>query len=519
MAASQQSCPRLPAGIDAVSNFTALVLVLNRVFSHSHPKTDSCIMAKDHPFQMLFETLGRVPLAHAESVNREAKEQLVDLLSVPLDREGRCILLRAPRAGHGKTHMLSRVQYQFRASHEFIPLRASRGYQIDASTTLEDVLSCFLEIVPEGGGRTRLDELTRRIFSAALQPLVISGEVPCQDKDGALTALRERPVETFDFHDPSAVTAQWTKENFEVLGERLGLELAKECGVPIRQVAFWVESLFAYASAPADHPNRYRDLMEAVDVAESGEALAMSRLEALLGVVALLRRVVLVADELEGFSSDNHAALRLATFIGSVRQSVAKVDVIISLNQDVWNGVFVPCLSDGLADRLSENLVELQPLTQEQMIALLESRVPGMGERVLAKLNREAAGTHARGLIRQAGLVWQQTMKQPLPQAVPDQNPAREAETPKEVPKEVAVKAPEASPVVPQAVEIEPADDYGFVDEKKPLAAADSKSAASESKEAVEKSEATENKRDVSDEERMEELLRQFRDRFGQSGL
>ncbi len=501
----------MPAGIDRRQNLEALVLVLCRVCAQSVREIDPLDMAKDHPFQMLFETLGRVPMAHAESVNREAKEQLSELLSVPLDREGRCILLRAPRAGHGKTHMLSRVQYRLRDSHEFIPLRASCGYQIDAQTTLEDVLTYFLDIVQEGGGRTRLDDLTRRIFSAALQPLVISGEVPCQDKDGALAALRERPVETFDFHDEGAVTAQWTKENFGVLGERLGIELSKECGLPIRQVAFWVESLFAYASAPIDHPHRYRDLMAAVDASESGEALAMARLEALLGIVALLRRVVLVADELEGFSSDNHAALRLATFIGSVRQSVAKVDVIISLNRDVWETVFVPCLSGGLADRLSENVVELEPLSEAQMVALLESRVPGMGQRVLSRLDSEAAGTHARGVIRQAGLIWQQTMKQPMPQVLPDEAFAK----PKE---EVAADKPDRSDI-PKAVEIEAAEDYGFVDEKRPLGEVKVDSEEKKSDASAESPESPENKGDVSDVERMEELLRQFRQRFGQSSL
>ena len=32
--------------------------------------------------------------------------------SVPVEKPGRCILLRAPRAGHGKTHLLSRIQHQ-----------------------------------------------------------------------------------------------------------------------------------------------------------------------------------------------------------------------------------------------------------------------------------------------------------------------------------------------------------------------------------------------------------------------
>ena len=91
-------------------------------------------MANDHPFQVLFETLGRLPVAHAEAVNRRAYEILYDILSVPLEKSGRCILLRAPRAGHGKTHLLSRIQHHLGANHEFIPLHAAFGCQIDAAT-------------------------------------------------------------------------------------------------------------------------------------------------------------------------------------------------------------------------------------------------------------------------------------------------------------------------------------------------------------------------------------------------
>ena len=78
-------------------------------------------MANEHPFQMLFETLGRVPAAHAESVNRQAYEILSDILSVPVEKPGRCILLRAPRAGHGKTHLLSRIQHQLGATPRVHP--------------------------------------------------------------------------------------------------------------------------------------------------------------------------------------------------------------------------------------------------------------------------------------------------------------------------------------------------------------------------------------------------------------
>ncbi len=405
-------------------------------------------MANEHPFQHLFETLGLVPAAHADPVNRQAYEVLSDILSVPLEKPGRCILLRAPRAGHGKTHLLSRIQHQLGASHEFIPLHAAFGSRIDATTVIDDTLRRLVRQLPAADGLCMLDLVARRSFAAALQPLVGSGEVPSQDREGALTALRTRPVETFDFHHPNAVTAHWARENFEVLGRRLSLELAQRCGLPVREIAFWVDALFRFASAPLENPERVRVLVESVP---SGADVAIERLEALLGLLTLQMRVVLVADDLEGFSADESAALRLAAFLGALRHSVDRLDVILSLNQDIWESTFAPRLSGGLADRLSEVVVELEPLKEAEMEALLDSRVPGLGRRVLDHIDIGSAGTHARGLIRAAGMAWLKATAMdaapPVAAAVQVPAPAKEADS---------WSAPEFALVSPVAIPAEP---------------------------------------------------------------
>ena len=428
-------------------HFPPSVLVEMKEGMQSSRDSTRKTMAQEHPFQMLFETLGRLPHAHADPVNRRAYETLYDILTVPLEKTGRCILLRAPRAGHGKTHLLSRIQHHLAATHEFIPLHASFGCQIDASTVIDDALRRLLRPLPASGGLCVLDLVTRRLFAAALQPLVASGEVPCQDREGALTALRTRPIETFDFHHPNAVTAHWTREHFEVLGQRLSVELASRCDLPIREVAFWVEALFRFAATPVENPVRLRVLAESVHEGNPGGVVLTERLEALLGMLAQLMRVVLVADDLEGFSTDETAALRLAAFLGGLRQSVERLDVVLSLNQDVWENAFLPKLSGGLADRLSETVVELTPLTEEEMVALLESRVPGLGARVLAHVDRAEAGTHARGLLRAAGLAW-------LRATAMDSQPPAPASPPQEMPTPAAVEPPpvvleSAPPLVP----------------------------------------------------------------------
>ena len=446
-------------------------------------------MASDHPFQTLFETLGRLPVAHAEEVNRKATEVLRDILSVPVEKPGRCILLRAPRAGHGKTHLLSRTEHQLGATHEFIPLHASFGCQIDAATVIDDTLRRLLRPLPAGGGLCVLDLVTRRLFAAALQPLVISGEVPCQDREAALTALRTRPVETFDFHHPQAVTAHWARENFDILGQRLSVEIAQRCGLPVREVAFWVEHLFRFAATPPEHTPRLREIGDAAHAGGPADSVLMERLEALLGMLTLLMRVVLVADELEGFSTDETAALRLAAFLGVLRQSVERLDVILSLNRDVWDNAFVPKLSGGLVDRLSEVVVELDALTDEEMVALLESRVPGMGSRILARIDRTRAGSHARGVIRAAGEAWGQALAEEARAAT---TPSAAPATPPPPPGDFTIPVP--APVEMAGASVEPPRPQPAGPEVPPATP-------------------------PPDPDRVDDLLRQFRERYGKGGV
>jgi hypothetical protein len=377
--------------------------VKRRRFQQNFPLRMTMSMANDHPFQQLFENLGRLPTFHADLVNRRAFEVLSEILVAPLEQPGRCVLLRAPRAGHGKTHLLARLQRTLGASHEFIPLHAPFGCKIDGLSVLTDTLRSLAKPLPASGGLCVFDLVARRLFSLALQPLVKSGEVPCQDREGALAALRLRPIETFDFHHPNAVTAHWARDNFQVLGQRLGLELASRSGAPLRDVAYWVDILFRFSSTAVERASRMEVLAEPI---QHPAGLELERLEALLGLLALLKRVVLVADDLEVFATDDSAALRLAGFLGALRQSVDRLDVILSLNRDLWDSAFVPRLSNGMVDRLAEFVVELEPLREDEMVALLDSRVPGLGARVLKRIDREAAGYHARGLLRAAGIEW-----------------------------------------------------------------------------------------------------------------
>lgn len=350
--------------------------------------------------QPYFEHFGQDGAVHAAGVNEDAERKLGQLLQVPLEGLGRGVLLRAPRAGYGKTHVLERVRKLIGSGHEFIPLRPLDGSRPDPAAAVEDTLRRLTRQLPAGGGLTSLDVLARNLFSLGLQPLVASGEVPCQDRDAASDALLKRPVETFDFHHPQAVTAQWTRENFEVLGPRISLEVSRRTGCSLNQVAFWMAALFRFAVAPPEQAGRGGMLTQTAT-----DGASVERFGTLLALLSRMRRVVVVVDDLEAVHGNPAGARQVAGFLATTRQEAPRADIVVSVNDDVWESAFVPALSGGLLDRLSEVVITLGALTDGEVLSLLESRGHGDPREVARHMPLRAEDRHARRVLRLASEV------------------------------------------------------------------------------------------------------------------
>lgn len=359
-----------------------------------------------NPFDHAFEMLGREPQVTTEEVNAEALEKLTQALTSRARDRGRMVLLRSPRAGFGKTHLLMRLHQRVAHTHEFIPLEPSKGKELDAQSVLDAVLRRFSRILPAGGGLTVLDLLARRILASGLEPLVKSGEVPSQDRESALQALQTRPVETFDFHNEEAVTAQWAMANFALLGPRLTAELAERTHAGYRPVAWWVELLFRYSSAAVDQSTRNSSLFETVFSAGSVETDMHEKLVTLLNLTGLVTSPVLILDEVEGFSSNPEAALQVATFLNALHQSCEKLALIISVNGDVWETAFLPRIPCGLKDRLSDIVVDLKPMDKETAMTMLRDRAGDLAGGIANQLDFESGVVYARGVIRCAANAW-----------------------------------------------------------------------------------------------------------------
>ncbi|NNC88832.1 MAG: hypothetical protein HKN82_10285 [Akkermansiaceae bacterium] len=410
-------------------------------------------MSSVDPFSSRFEVFGREPRYLVEEINQPEFEKLSRLVRKDAAGEGRIILLRAPRAGFGKTMLLKRVAAGNAETHQFIKVTLLGGRSIEAAHVLEATLHTLSEALPGSGGLTILDLVARRILARGLEPLVRSGEVPCKDRDGAVRALREQPVETFDFHHERAVTAHWTKTNFEILGPRLASELALLSGAGMRESSYWVELLFRFATTPPDNVERTRLLFETIfrgDMQRQSRSGAGERLHGLLTLMSAVIRPVLVIDDTEGLSTHPPDALELASFLTNVTQNCPQVVVVMSVNHDVWETAFLPRLPGGLADRLTEHELILEPLTREKAEQLITSRAGTRGPEIIKKMEWDGKELYARDVLKSAARIWDEL----VPEAEREAAPAAALAPPQPARDEIAppaAQAPPAAAVVPPA--------------------------------------------------------------------
>lgn len=367
-------------------------------------------MSSADPFSSRFEVIGREPKHVVDEINLRAYEKLKSLLDLEEGGDGRVILVRAPRAGFGKTFLLQRLAVEFAHTHHFVRINLASGRTTDAAHVLEYVLQALCKVLPESTTLTRLDFLARQVLALGLEPLVASGEVPCQDREGALTALKQQPIETFDFHHDRAVTAHWTKSNFEILGPRLAAELTRLSGASLREASYWVELLFRFATTPPDNVERARLLFETVfrgDLPNQSESAAEERLHGLLSLLGTVTRLVLIVDDTEGLSTHPPDALALSSFLTNLSQSCPGSLVLLSVNDDIWETAFLPLLPHGLADRLSEYSVNLEPLTEEEARELVRSRAGEHAEGILEKMEWGTEPLYARHVLKCASEAWE----------------------------------------------------------------------------------------------------------------
>ncbi len=309
--------------------------------------------------------------------------RLSELLDVSLESGGRgnLVLLKAPRAGYGKSYLLSRLGHEFQKSHCFLPVRLQR----EREPSWEELLAELLNNCDEARGPVSkislLEELARNVFGGLTATLIRSGEIPSADPEKVIHGLESDSVGTFDFADPESEAVRWFSEVFESLLASYGKQAMVRYSISYEQALFWLRELCTFSrECPREGVNRKTLLRRFLDSdvpdwrGGSREVSFRAKCRTLLRMLSDGRPVVLLFDDLDEFFGEEQEVRKIALLVRDITDFSPGCLAILSVNQDLWESGFSSVLPGALQDRLSGTVVTMGGITREQAELLIEER-------------------------------------------------------------------------------------------------------------------------------------------------
>jgi Cdc6-like AAA superfamily ATPase len=355
-----------------------------------------------NPFTSNFESFEGPMSPLVKNLHGDKFDQLKGLIS---GEEGVLVSLRAPRAGYGKTMLLSRLREEMQGVSVMVPIDLSADSRINEKDILVRLIDQFTSVLPGKRNLTRLDFSIRRILANALIPLVESGEVPSPNRTESLRSLRESPEQVFDFHKDSAAVAQWVRSQFFALSPRFVSVIGQRCGGVTSDLSQWFSVLSQFAMAPVEERNRNQDLLNEIDRKRGQLKDGVSChgvLTSFLKLMTITENIVLVVDEMDGLFCDSEAALRVANTLIGLRQAAPRIKVIFSVNDDVWESTFSRRIPLGMQDRFEDSVIRLQPLDEGNVSELLRVRHADGVKDLRQKLDLNDGNLYPRAILRAA---------------------------------------------------------------------------------------------------------------------
>lgn len=298
------------------------------------------------------------------ALNRDVVDRVagaVQELGTPVGKP--LLLLTAPRAGYGKTHLLGRVAAAAADQGVAMPLAFRSDMEVGWPTVSLEALDILRRQPAQMAGWSRLQEICTGIFSSLVIRLIRNGRLPCANQDQAIRVLSGSPGELFREGSQARLIGDWLRKHYGQLRKPMA-EMARQ--VPgAAQADIWVDALFACA-----HHGTAASVDSVVQMASgSREAFFLW-----LRMVTLWRPAVLFVDHLDGFYRQEQAGLRIATMLLDLAE-VESVHVVLSLNQDVWQATFAHHLPSAVEDRLTSSQFLLRGLSAGDALDLVRLRL------------------------------------------------------------------------------------------------------------------------------------------------
>ncbi len=301
-----------------------------------------------------------------QGLNADVLDQLVDVVGG--QSAGPLMLLTAPRAGYGKTHLLGRVAAAAADQAVIVPVAFRSGDSLTLSTLSRRGIESLAESAVSGDsqGWTRLREVSGHVVLLLLRRLIEGGQLACANTDQALEALSGSGQDVFDPHGKACRIGTWIAQNRESLRGPMAMLAARE--LPLR-----AESLDSWMAAMLEQ-SIHGGLAGMAEMQELTAEDNNSGVPAWLRLLAVWRPVVLLVDHLDGFYRHPDAGVKIASMLMELVEA-HRLHVLLSLNQDVWQATFGHHLPSALEDRLTASQVLLRGLTEADAEELLRLRL------------------------------------------------------------------------------------------------------------------------------------------------
>ncbi|MBL9115956.1 MAG: hypothetical protein JNJ83_13195 [Verrucomicrobiaceae bacterium] len=274
------------------------------------------------------------------------------------------LLLTAPRAGYGKTHLLGRIVAQTEGQAVAMPLIFRPDNDLTWSALASESISALAQLPSHAHGWSRLREACAGIFASLVRRMVSEGLLPCANRAQAERVLAADPKALFSETSSARIIGDWLRKNYGQI--RKGL--ADRAKVPVGTTSpaeIWVDAFFACAQHGS------AATIATVTSMASTDRIAFTTW---LQFVANWRPLVLLVDHLDGFYRDEQAGLRIANMVLELA-SLEGASLVLSMNQDLWQGTFANHLPSALEDRLTASPFLLRGLNEEEARDLTELRL------------------------------------------------------------------------------------------------------------------------------------------------
>ncbi|MEM1442149.1 MAG: hypothetical protein AAGF67_07385 [Verrucomicrobiota bacterium] len=361
----------------------------------------------DHP-----ESLPGAPAIHHSTFHSivdsvEALAASSERKTSPADTIGRILLVTAPRAGYGKTHLAARLRRHLRSSTSLLELSLDPSRPVSWPVAFSSILRQY---VNEPGRRAPEITLFAETGHFLLSQLILSHR-----NSGALKS-DQCPVEDdrlrsefFHLFGEESDLLTWTDQQSRELSRRADSNFLHSLGLSAHELGFWTRLVI-------DYTLRGESALDPLRGLSPGEA--RERMLQWLRISAFYGPNLVLVDGLDGFFESPKAGMEIAGLLTGIREFVPRTITLLTLNEDIWKSVFENRLPSAWLDRITGESEKLRPISPEAAADLVKNRLARtaiseiQGERFIENLRTEhlwidsETKLYPRAVIHQARTLW-----------------------------------------------------------------------------------------------------------------